>query len=47
VGFYAAGVAGDGSGNTSGDRVGTGSLVIQDVTPVEAVTWGRVKAAYR
>jgi hypothetical protein len=31
----------------SGDRVGTGSLVLQDVTAVEAATWGRVKALYR
>lgn len=47
VGFYAAGIAGDGSGNTNGDRVGTTGLVIADVTPVEAVTWGKVKVLYR
>lgn len=47
VGFFAAGIAGDGNGNKSGDRVCTGSSVIQDVTPVEAVSWGTVKALYR
>ena len=47
VGFYAAGIAGNGNGGTSGDWVATGSSVMADVTPVESVTWGKVKAIYR
>jgi hypothetical protein len=47
VGFYAAGIAGNGTGNTSGDYVATASQVMADVTPTEQVTWGRVKALFR
>ena len=48
IGFYTTGIAGDGSGNTSGDRVGKAALVVdQTATPVASSTWGKVKAAYR
>jgi mono/diheme cytochrome c family protein len=47
VGFYAAGVAANGTGGTSGDWVSTASLVLEDVTPTASTTWGRVKALYR
>ena len=47
VRFYAAGFAGDGSGNTSGDWVYTGSAAATDTTtPAIPVTWGRIKSAY-
>jgi hypothetical protein len=47
VGFYAAGIAGNGNGQTSGDYVATASQVMADVTPTEQVTWGRVKSLFR
>ncbi len=46
VGFYAAGIAGNGSG-TGGDYVATASQVMADVTPTEQVTWGKVKSLFR
>ncbi|HEX5131808.1 MAG TPA: choice-of-anchor V domain-containing protein [Candidatus Krumholzibacteria bacterium] len=47
VGFFAAGVAGNGTGSKSGDFVATVAQTMADVTPTEQVTWGRVKAIYR
>jgi len=47
VGFFAAGVAGNGTGSNKGDWVATTSQTTQDVTAVEAATWGSVKALYR
>lgn len=47
VGFFAAGIAGNGDGSNNGDWVGTASATTQDITPVESVTWGRIKAIYR
>lgn len=47
VGFFAAGIAGNGGGSTAKDWVGTVSATTQDITPVESVTWGRIKAIYR
>jgi hypothetical protein len=48
VSFYVTGVAADGSGNTSGDWVYTGSVAVADTTtPASAASWGRVKSLYR
>lgn len=47
VGFFAVGMAGNGDGGKDGDRVCTGSSVMEDVTATESVTWGKVKAIYR
>ena len=47
VGFYAAGIAGDGTGGNDGDWVCSTSARAEDITPVEASTWGKVKALYR
>jgi len=47
VGFYATGLAGNGTGGTSGDWVATASKVMADVTATEETTWGKVKALYR
>ncbi len=47
VGFYAVGNAANGTGGSSGDYICTTSSVMQDVTAVEAATWGRVKALFR
>lgn len=46
VGFFATGLAGNGSGS-SGDFTYSTSLVLQDVTPTNGATWGAVKALYR
>jgi len=47
IGFYAAGIAANGTGNTSGDYVATTAQVMADVTPTREVTWGRVKSIFR
>jgi hypothetical protein len=47
VGFFAAGLAGNGTGSTAGDWVCAATATTQDITPVESVTWGRIKAIYR
>lgn len=46
--FFAAGLAADGDGGTSGDWVYTVADTSEDLTtPVETATWGAVKARYR
>jgi hypothetical protein len=47
VGFFATGVAGNGTGSNKGDWVVSTSSVMQDVTATEAISWGKVKAIYR
>jgi hypothetical protein len=47
VGFFAAGIAGDGTGGNDADYACSGSSIMQDVTAVESATWGKVKALYR
>ncbi len=48
VRFYAAGLAADGDGGTSGDWVYTGTARSADLsTPVLPTTWGEVKRTYR
>ncbi len=48
VRFFVAGLAGDGTGGTSGDWVYTGTAASTDTTTAAIpVTWGQVKASYR
>src|SRR5204863_5741524 len=49
VKFYAAGNAANGTGTNAGDKIYTTSVTSTEgsTTPVDAVTWGKIKQLYR